>query len=65
MRTVDILLVVVAALMLLRNGPRAVALLRGNVQGRLMAIVSLVNVLLALVLLAMAVKGFPGGIISR
>jgi hypothetical protein len=65
MRTVDILLVVVAALMLVRNGPRAVALLRGNAQGRLMAIVSLVNVLLALVLLVMAVKGFPGGIISR
>ena len=67
MRTLDVLVALFAAFMLYRHGPRAVALLRGRAgpQGRAMSIASLVNVVLALLLLVLAVKGALGGLISR
>lgn len=52
-----------AGFMLFRHGPRAVGLFRGG--PRAPGIVSLVNVLLAVAILAVAVKGLMGGLISR
>ncbi len=64
MRALDVLVALFAAFMLVRHGPRAVAVLRG--QGpRTMGIVSVVNVVLAVALLAVAVKGLVGHLISR
>ena len=65
MRTLDVLVGLFAAFMLFRHGTRAAALLRGGASGRAMAIVSLVNVVLAVALLVLAVKGVVGGLISR
>jgi hypothetical protein len=63
MRGLDVVIALFAGFMLLRHGPRAVALLRG--QGtRAMGVVSLLNVLLAVAILAVAVKGLVGGLIS-
>lgn len=54
-----------AAYMLVRHVPGARAALRGGPRGRPMAMVSLVNVALAVAILAFAVKGMLGGLISR
>ena len=43
MRTLDVLIGLFAAFMLVRHGTRAAALLRGEARGRPMAIVSVVN----------------------
>jgi hypothetical protein len=53
-----------AVFMLVRHAPRAVRLLRGE-GARAGAIVSLVNVALAIGILVMAVKGLTGVLISR
>lgn len=53
-----------AGFMLVRHGPRALRLLRGD-GPRAMGIVSLLNVVLAVAILAVAVKGLMGGLISR
>jgi hypothetical protein len=64
MNGLHLLVALFAAFMIVRHGPRAVRLLRG--QGpRAMGIVSLVNVVLAAAILAVAVKGMLGGLISR
>jgi hypothetical protein len=56
MKGLHVLVALFAAFMLVRHVPRAASLLRG--QGpRAMGIVSFVNVVLALALLAVAVKG--------
>jgi hypothetical protein len=65
MRALDVLVALFAGFMLVRHVPRAAVLLRGEPQGRAMAIVSLVNVALAIALLALAVKGMAGRLISR
>jgi hypothetical protein len=54
-----------AAYMLVRHLPGARALVRGEAHSRPMAIVSAVNVLLALAILGFAVKGLVGILISR
>ncbi len=54
-----------AVYMLFRHLPGARALLRGEARARPTALVSAVNVLLALAILAVAVKGLVGGLISR
>jgi hypothetical protein len=62
----DVVVALFAAFMLVRHGPRAVALLRGRGGGpRSMGIVSILNVLLAIAVLAVAVKGLLGSLISR
>jgi hypothetical protein len=53
-----------AVFMLVRHGPRAAALLRADGVRR-GAIVSAVNVALAVGILVMAVKGIAGALISR
>jgi len=53
-----------AVLMLVRHGPRAVRLVRAG-GARAPAIVSVLNVALALGILVMAVKGLAGALISR
>lgn len=59
----DAVVAVFGLIMLVRHGPRAVALLRG--QGpRSMAVVSLLNVLLAMAILAVAMKGLVGRLMS-
>jgi hypothetical protein len=63
-RLLDVLVAAFGAFMLLRHGPRAVALLRGR-GPRAMGVVSLLNVVLAVAILAVAVKGLMGGLISR
>jgi hypothetical protein len=65
MRTLDVLIGLFAAFMLVRHAPRAAALLRGEPRGRAMAVVSVVNVVLAVALLVLAVKGVVGTLISR
>lgn len=64
MRTLDVLVALFALFMLFRHGSRALALVRGEARGA-MAVVSVVNVALALALLALAMKGVMGGLISR
>jgi hypothetical protein len=54
-----------AAYMLVRHLPGARALLRRETRSRPMAFVSAVNVLLAIAILAFAMKGLVGGLISR
>ncbi len=53
-----------AAFMLFRHGPRALTLLRGE-GSRAMGIVSVVNVVLAVAILAVAVKGLARVLMSR
>ncbi len=54
----------VAVVMLVRHGPRAVRLLRAD-GPRAAAIVSVLNVALAMGILVMAVKGLAGALITR
>jgi hypothetical protein len=54
-----------AVFMLVRHLPGARALLRKEGRARPMALVAGVNVVLALAILAVAVKGLIGGLISR
>ncbi len=53
-----------AVVMLVRHGPRAVRLLRAD-GPRAAAIVSVLNVALAMGILVMAVKGLAGALITR
>ena len=64
MTGLDLAIAAFAIFMVYRHAPRAVRLLRGE-GPRPMALVSLLNVVLAVVLLAVAVKGLLGGLISR
>jgi hypothetical protein len=65
MSTLHVLAALFAVYMLVRHLPGARALLRGEARARPMALVAAVNVLLALVILAVAVKGLVAGLISR
>ncbi len=60
----DVVVALFGLFMLVRHGPRAVALLRGQ-GSRSMAMVSLLNALLAVAILAVAVKGLVGRLMSR
>ncbi|HEX9050485.1 MAG TPA: hypothetical protein VF841_08145 [Anaeromyxobacter sp.] len=64
MTTLNVLAALFAVFMLVRHAPRAVRLLRGE-GARAGAMVSLLNVALALGILVMAVKGLAGLLISR
>ncbi len=64
MTTLNAVAALFAVVMLVRHGPRAVRLLRGD-GPRPAAIVSALNVALALGILVMAVKGLAGALISR
>jgi hypothetical protein len=62
----DVVVGIFALFMLVRHGPRAVAVARGRGAGpRAMGLVSVLNVLLAVAILAVAVKGLVSGLISR
>jgi hypothetical protein len=63
--TLHVLAALFAVFMLVRHLPGARALLRKEGRARPMALVAAVNVLLALAILAVAVKGLVGGLISR
>ncbi len=63
MKAVDVVLALFAAFMLVRHAPRALSLVRGG-GAKAMAFVSLVNVVLAVVILVVAVKGILGRLIS-
>lgn len=65
MTTLHVVAALFALFMLFRNGPRALALLRGGAQGRPMAIVSAVNVVLALAILGFALRGLVLGHLPR
>jgi hypothetical protein len=66
MKTLDVLVALFAAFMLFRHVPRALALLRGRSQGpRAMAMVSIVNVALAVALLVFSLRGLVSGLASR
>jgi hypothetical protein len=54
-----------AAYMLVRHAPGVRALFRGDARSRPMGIVAVANVVLALAILAVAVKGLVAGLISR
>ncbi len=62
--TLNVVAALFGAFMIARHGPRAVRLLRGD-GPRTAAIVSVLNLLLALGILVMAVKGLSGALISR
>ncbi len=64
MTTLNVLAGLFAVFMLVRHVPRAARLLRTD-GARTGAIVSLLNVALAVGILAMAVKGLTGVLISR
>jgi hypothetical protein len=64
MTSLHVLAALFATFMLVRHGPRAVRLLRGE-GSRAAAIVSLLNVLLAAAILAAAARGIAAGLISR
>ena len=51
--------------MLFRHAPGVRALLRGEARSRPMAIVSAVNVVLALAILAVAARGLVGALLHR
>ncbi len=63
--TLNAIVVLFAAYMLLRHVPRAWALVRGRAKGQPMAMVSAVNVVLALVILGYAVRGLTAGLLGR
>lgn len=63
MKGLDVLVAVFALFMLVRHGPRTLHLARGQ-GSRAMGIVSLLNVVLAVAILAVAVKGLLGRLIS-
>jgi hypothetical protein len=60
----DVVVGLFAVFMLVRHGPRAVAVVRGRAP-RAMGLVSVLNVVLAVAILAVAVKGLVSGLISR
>ncbi len=60
--TLHVIAALFAAYMLLRHLPGAWALARGNARGRPLAVVSLVNVVLALAILGYAVRGLVGSL---
>jgi hypothetical protein len=60
-RTLDVVAAFFAIYVLVRHAPRARTLLRGGAEGRPMAIVSAVNVVLALAILGYAVRGLVLG----
>jgi hypothetical protein len=62
--TLNVLAALFAVYMLVRHAPRAARLLRADGAGAA-AIVSALNVALAVGILAMAVKGLAGALISR
>jgi hypothetical protein len=62
--TLNVLAALFAVYMLFRHGPRAASLLRSE-GSRAGAIVSALNVALAVGILAMAVKGLAGALIAR
>ena len=64
MTTLNVLAALFAVFMLVRHGPRAVRLLRSD-GPRAAAIVSALNVALAVGILVMAVKGLAVALISR
>ncbi len=64
MTALNVVAALFAVFMLVRHGPRAVRLLRAD-GPRTGAIVSLLNVALAIGILVMAVKGLTGVLISR
>lgn len=64
MTTLNVLAILFAVFMLVRHGPRAVRLLRSE-GARPGAIVSVLNVALAVGILVMAVKGLAVALISR
>jgi hypothetical protein len=63
--TLNVVIVLFATYMLVRHLPGAWALVRGRAQGRPMALVSAVNVVLALAILGYAVRGLAGSLLSR
>jgi hypothetical protein len=63
--SLHVLAALFAVYMLVRHLPGARALFRGDARARPMALVAAVNVLLALAILAVAVKGLVGRLISR
>lgn len=65
MSTLHVLAALFAAYMLVRHLPGARAALRGGARGRPMSMVAIVNVLLAVAILAFAVKGIVGSLITR
>ncbi len=65
MKTLDVLVALFACYMLFRHLPRALSLRGGGRERAPMAIVSLVNVVLAVALLAFAMKGIVARLISR
>jgi hypothetical protein len=62
--TLNVLAALFAVFMLVRHGPRALRLLRAE-GSRAGAIVSVVNVALAIGILVMAVKGLARALITR
>ncbi len=64
MGTFDVLAVAFAVYMLVRHGPRALRLVRGE-GSRAAAVVEVLNVVLAVAILAVAMKGIMGRLISR
>ncbi len=63
--TLNVVFALFAAYVLLRHLPRAWALVRGRAKGQPMAMVSAVNVVLALVILGYAVRGLTAGLLGR
>ncbi len=65
MKTLDVLVALFAGYMLFRHLPRALSLRRGREQARPMALVSLVNVVLAVALLALAARNILSRLAAR
>ncbi len=65
MTTLHAVAALFALFMLFRHGPGALALLRSGTRGRPMALVSAVNVVLALVILGFALRGLVLGRLPR
>lgn len=63
MTTLDVVVALFAAFMIVRHGPRAWRMLRGEAP-RAMGFVSLLNLVLAVAILVVAVKGVMGRLIS-
>jgi hypothetical protein len=64
MRGFHVLAALFGVYMLVRHAPRAAEVLRGR-RGGALGIVSILNVLLAVAILAVAAKGIAGALISR
>jgi hypothetical protein len=63
--TLDVVVLLFGAYMLVRHLPGAWALVRGQARGRPMAMVSAVNVVLALLILGYAVRGLTLSLLGR